>query len=317
MNGSARDETVLRYRGWLWWRLPVVLLATGMIGYLTIAVFVADRLTVPVRRQVPRARDGWRYGTDPQRAFGVDFQDVTFPSRIDHVAISGWYIPGRDSQHAIVLVHGKDSCRVCEFQGRFLTFAQAMHLRGFSILLIDLRGHGASAGGHFTFGAREERDIEGAVHWLKGRGFRPGSIGLVGVSMGAANAIDATADDQDIGALVSDCSFADVYPVLQQEFPKASHLPGFCLPATVLMARFTVGVDIRQPRPIDQRGRIGPRPVLIIHGKADKLIPLAHAQRLPGVLPSAEAFFRRRGITRRVLWHQPADIYRAGQYLFR
>ncbi|GAC1651967.1 MAG: hypothetical protein NVS4B8_27110 [Herpetosiphon sp.] len=55
MNGSARDETVLRYRGRLWWRLPVVLLATGMIGYLTIAVFVADRLTVPVRRQVPRA----------------------------------------------------------------------------------------------------------------------------------------------------------------------------------------------------------------------------------------------------------------------
>jgi pimeloyl-ACP methyl ester carboxylesterase len=197
--------------------------------------------------------------------------------------LDSWFIPAAadtERKQAIIFVHGKDGCRTCEFQGNALRFAAAMQQRGFAMLMIDLRGHGQSDDARFTFGIDERRDIEGAVDWLLAQGFQPGSIGLLGVSMGAASSIGAAADEPAIGALVSDSAYAEIYSIMEREFPRQSGLPGFFLPGVSFMTRFVAGQDLAAARPVDEIARIAPRPVFVIHATGDKLISADHAEQL-------------------------------------
>jgi len=273
-------------------RLALGLAALLLVAYLGIATLAANILTTPRRS----------FGARTPAALSLAYSDASFPARGGDVAIAGWFIPQPGSHRAVVLVHGKDSSRAAEFAGHFVDLAAALHARGFAVLMIDMRGHGRSGDAHFSFGLNERRDVEGAVDWLKGQGFGPGSIGVLGVSMGAAASIGAAADDADIGALAEDCSYAAIEPIIQKEWRGASGLPELFLPATLLMGRLLFGYDIAAARPVDEIGRIAPRPLLIIHGIADQLIPLAHAEQLRAAAPSAE------------LW-EVAGAAHAGAYL--
>jgi pimeloyl-ACP methyl ester carboxylesterase len=258
-------------------RFAVGLAAVLLIAYLGISALAANILTTP-RRVL---------GGRTPAALNLAFDDVSFPARGGDVRIAGWFIP-QQSSRAIVLVHGKDSSRADEFQGHFVDLAAALHARGFAVLMIDMRGHGRSGDAHFSFGLDERRDVEGAVDWLKTQGFRPGSIGVLGVSMGAASSIGAVADDPDIGALVEDSSYAAIYPIIQEQWRGASGLPEFFLPSTLLIGQLLFGHDIIAANPVDEVGRIAPRPLLIVHGTADRLIPIAHAEQLKAAAPAAE-----------------------------
>lgn len=259
-------------------RLALILLAGLLAVYLGISALAANLLTVPQRA----------LSAQTPAAYGVAYQDVRFPARTDGISIAGWYLPSAGSRKAVVLVHGWNSSRTNEFQGRFPAFAAALQQRGLAVLMIDLRGHGASGDAHFSFGLTERRDLEGAVDWLKGQGFQPGSIGVLGVSMGAAAGIGAAADDTDIGALVEDCSFAEIYPLIEREWANQTPLPAVFLPSTVLMGRIMFGYTIWDARPIDQIGMIAPRPILIIHGGADTFTPPEHGRQLHAAAPDAE-----------------------------
>jgi pimeloyl-ACP methyl ester carboxylesterase len=264
-----------------WRRLLVSLLILLLIAYFAISLIAATLLTVPYRR--------WIEGNPAQ--VGLQYQDVSFLSRGDRIRLTGWFIPAdaeAQNRRVIILAHGIDGCRTCEFQGRALDFAAAMQRRGFSIFMLDLRGHGKSDDAHFTFGLDERRDIQGAVDWLQAQGFQPGKIGLLGMSMGAASSIGAAADEPAIGALVSDSAFADVYSIMQAEFPKQSGLPGFFLPATTFMTRFVIGQDLSNARPVAEIGRVAPRPVLVIHATGDQLVPQSHAEQLSAAAPGSQ-----------------------------
>jgi uncharacterized protein len=259
-------------------RFATGLLTILLIAYLGISALAANILTTP--RRV--------FGDRTPAALNLAFSDVSFSARGGDVQIAGWLIPQPASRRAIVLVHGKDSSRADEFQGHFVDLAAALHARGFAVLMIDMRGHGRSADAHFSFGLSERRDIEGAVDWLKTQGFQPGSIGVLGVSMGAASSIGAAADDPDIEALVDDCSYAAIYPIVQEQWHGASGLPDFFLPSTLLIGQLLFGYDISAANPVDEVAQIAPRPLLIIHGTADRLIPVAHAEQLKAAAPAAE-----------------------------
>jgi pimeloyl-ACP methyl ester carboxylesterase len=245
-------------------------------------------VAVPCIAAVTLSRPERKFCVETPAQFQLPFEDVTFPARGGDVRISGWYIPRDAATRALVLVHGKDGSRNREFHHHFIDFAAAMHDRGFAILMIDMRGHGQSDDAHFTFGLREQRDIEGAVDWLEARGFKPGSIGLLGVSMGAASSMYATADDPDIGALVEDSGYAAIYPIIRHEWTRVSGLPSFFLPLTRIAGEVLLGFDLEAARPIDVVTRIAPRPLLIIHGVEDRLIPVADAESLKRAAPGAD-----------------------------
>jgi dipeptidyl aminopeptidase/acylaminoacyl peptidase len=254
-------------------------LLLGMSHYLLAAYRVADGLTRPFH--------GFEPGETPA-TYQIAFQDVRFPARGGDLRIAGWYMPRDGSRRAVVLVHGKSVNRWIEFGGGFLKLAVALHARGFTVLMIDLRAHGESEGERAGFGLRERRDVIGAVDWLEQQGYAPGSVGVLGVSMGAVASIGAAADDPDIGALVADCGFADMGALLKRQWGAASGgLPDFYRPATIAIG-WLLGYDFYADRPAAEIGRIAPRPVLIVHGDADALVPLSDAQQLRAAGPSSE-----------------------------
>jgi fermentation-respiration switch protein FrsA (DUF1100 family) len=245
--------------------------------YIGISAVAANFLSTPQRL----------FDSKASTVFSTKLQDVRFLAT-DGVEIAGWFLPSKLSNKTIILVHGMNSSRTAEFNKHFPEFGAALVREGFTVLMIDLRGHGDSGNARFTFGLTERRDVIGAVNWLKIKGYKPQEIGVLGVSMGAATAIGATVDDPDIGALVIDSGYAEVYPVMQHNWNKVSGLPDIFLPSTMLFSSWLTGADLISSKPVKEIGRISPRPILIIHGVYDPFIPVNQAYELKAAAPSSE-----------------------------
>ena len=257
-------------------RFRVILLISLIIvfAYIGISLISAYQLAKPRKLDVSPAPNS--------------YDEVHFPAfGSDDLQISGWYLNNRLSKKAVILIHGKDMSKGSEFQYKFAEFGRALHPEGMSVLLIDLRGHGNSDNSFVSFGIDERYDIIGAANWLKRRGYNPGSIGLLGVSMGAASAIGAAANDEGIGAIVADCSYADILPIIKSKWEDQSGLPYIFLPSTLLMSRLVLGNDLANAKPVVDIPKIAPRPVLIIHSHGDTWVPIHHAYALKAAYPSA------------------------------
>lgn len=264
-------------RGRLWRRLAIVL-SLLFAAYFGIGAYVFVATTRP-RRYINAA-------VTPASQ-GLVYKDVVFPARGGDVTLNGWFISAT-SRRAIVLVHGKDSSRAGLFGRHGPEVAASLHRHDFSVLFFDLRGHGTSGDARLTLGLNEARDVLGAVDWLRGHDYPAGSIGVLGQSMGGAATIYAAAAEPAIGAVITDCAFADARPVVDAQFRQTAHLPNVFLPATRLISRALLGLDIVSSRPVGVISRIAPRPVLIIHGDADRLVPVSQAFDFKAALPSAE-----------------------------
>jgi fermentation-respiration switch protein FrsA (DUF1100 family) len=242
--------------------------------YIGISVIAANILSTPQRI----------FDSKAVSAFSKTPEEVHFLTS-DGVEIAGWFLSSQLNKKAVILVHGMNSSRTAEFDGHFPEFAAGLNREGFTILMIDLRGHGQSGKARFTFGITERRDVIAAVNWLKGRGYQPKSIGVIGVSMGASTAIGATAEDSDIGALVTDSAYAEVYPVMQQNWSNVSGLPNIFLPSTMMFGSWLTGYDLTTSKPVNEIGSIAPRPVLIIHSRSDPFTPVNQAYALKSANP--------------------------------
>lgn len=222
--------------------------------------------------------------------YGLEYEEVRYAAREDGLQIAAWYIPSQENQDAIILVHGRDNSRTNGFVDHFVPFAQVLHEAGFSVLMIDLRGHGESGDARYTFGINERRDVLGGVDWLEARGYQPGRIGVLGYSLGAASVIGAAAEEQDIGAIWIDSSFADINPVIEGAWEVDSGLPQVFLVPTKWMIRLMYGYDISASRPVDEIGEIAPRPIFIAHCQGDRMIPISHMDQLIAAAQNAQTW---------------------------
>ncbi|HAN45302.1 MAG TPA: X-Pro dipeptidyl-peptidase (S15 family), partial [Cyanobacteria bacterium UBA8156] len=243
--------------------IGVAILLIGFVGYLGISAIAGDKLSTAKRI------------FDPQKitVFDSNPEEVGIQTS-DGKTIAGWYIKSQKSDRVIILVHGLNSSRTFEFAGKFSEFGAEMNRQGFSILMIDLRGHGQSSDSRLTFGITERNDIIATVNWLKQKGFKPQKIGVLGVSMGSASLIGAAANYPDIAAIVIDSGYAEVYPIMQKHWQSASGLPEIFLPSTMMFGHLFTGYDPTLSKPVQEISKINPRPVLIIHSKIDPYTPV-------------------------------------------
>jgi len=152
---------------------------------------VAEPATVAVWASWPSHAD--LAGAPPAGAL-----DVSIPAP-GGVALAGWYVPGRNGA-GLVLAHGASSTR-----GSLTEHAAVLLADGFSVLLLDARGHGGSGGRPMDLGWWGEADLTAAVDWLAGRPeVAPGRIGLVGLSMGGEEALGAAGADPRVAAVVAE-----------------------------------------------------------------------------------------------------------------
>jgi len=279
-SDSRSEITRKRTRRVMIW-IGISLVLTLLLGYVGISTIAANLLTLPKRIFKPELNPG---------KYNLEFEDLVFPARGDSVKIAAWYIPSEEKQRAIILVHGRDNSRTNGFVNQFISFANQLHQAGFSVLMIDLRGHGQSEDSRFHFGTTEYQDILGAVDWLETRGYEPGKIGVLGYSLGAASVIKAAAEEEDIGAIWIDSAYADIKPVIENGWAIDSGLPQVFLYSTKLMIRILYGYNITESRPIDEIGEVSPRPIFIAHCEKDRLIPISNMQQLVSKVPDAQTW---------------------------
>lgn len=181
----------------------------------------------------------------------------------------------------IVLLHGIHSYAWdCQAPDVVRAYVDA----GFTVLLFDMRAHGESAGTHAGLGVRESGDIKAAIGLLGQRGFADGNIGIHGTSYGAATALLATEGIPGIGAIVADSSFADIRDVIAGELQRETGLPAglarMLMPGMDWLARVLYSLRLDRSVPEKAIRGISPRPILLIHGRSDAVIPFDHALRL-------------------------------------
>ena len=249
--------------------IPAAAVVVALLAYAGVSLVVAESLTRPYRRPL----------TASPAAFDLTYEEVTFPSTGDGIPLRGWFLPVAGSARVVLIVHGRNSNRTGD-DGQYVPHAAALVARGYNALLFDLRAHGESGGVRYTLGAAEQRDVLGAVAYLKERGFGPEGMGFWSHSMGAATVLLTAAVSSEVRTIVADSSFARLEDLLDRELPRASGLPGFSTPPTLFFARTLFGADARILNPVEVVAGLPPDSLFLIHGEADGLIPVDHSRRL-------------------------------------
>jgi fermentation-respiration switch protein FrsA (DUF1100 family) len=279
------------------WRRAVggLLILSGLLtlGYVAISSYIAEELVYETPKPIAKT----------PASLGLRFANVSFPSRDDQISLKGWLIPGvlpdgrLTVDRIIVVVHGTRTNR--EDPGaHLLELTVALARNGLGVLSFDMRGMGESPPAPLSMGNLEQRDVLGAVDFLRSGTppfpelGRPRIIGGLGISMGASTLLLAAAVEPGIRAMVSDSAYAEIVPILEREIAKRSvapigRVPGVLAPAALVMARLFYGVDFFAARPVATIGRIAPRPILLIHGTADDYVPISNFRELNAAATSA------------------------------
>ena len=144
----------------------------------------------------------------------------------------------------------------------------------YGVLAWDFRAHGESGGEMSTLGYYEALDVEAALDFvLQEEGVE--HIGAWGGSMGGVAVLEASSRRVEIEAVVVDSAFS----TLEDEVRLAVTKKAF-LPFIRFFAEKETGIDLDLLRPVDRIGDLSPRPVMIIQGETDSMIPADSAQRL-------------------------------------
>lgn len=202
-------------------------------------------------------------------------RSLTIPVGPPAAELAAWIVPSRGAPKAtVVLLHG------IRMDKRSLSpIALALSDAGYRSVLVDLRGHGESTGRYLTYGSVESRDLSALLDALGDD--RRGCTGVYGFSYGAAVAIELSARDERIGAVVSVAPFASLREVTADYERKY-------LPATLQVvpdAWFQRAVDAGGELAEFDPDRAAPvrsvtgssAPLLLIHGTADTQVPLRHS----------------------------------------
>lgn len=301
--------------------LPPLLAA--MAGWL-----VAPWYLHPIRRELTpdlvREADASFSVTHSQRE---DFE-VRAP---DGVLLRGWKVtPPNANGSWVLLFHGVADNRVGVIgQSEFLLRA------GYSVIMMDARGHGTSEGFIATYGWLERNDTKAiidtlnsaflqrcaAIQWHGAGGpvCAPDHIFALGESMGAGIALQSGAADPRIDAVVAEASFAN----LREAAYDYAGMRKYPWLGKTLLAPFSwmllyrgeklTGIPLAEISPMKAVAS-RPFPVLLICDEKDEALPCRHTQMIynaargpkelwvvPGAYHTAALGFRPEEFQHRVL----------------
>lgn len=195
------------------------------------------------------------------QALGITPESISLTSS-DGIALKAWWVPADPTRGAVIVLHGMDgldaSC--------LLPHAKFLHDAGWSTLVLDMRAHGRSGGQRIGLSLEEPRDVSAALDWMGTlRSLKGKPLVLLGLSMGGATAIRTAASRPDVDAVISVSSFASFDPMMGRGLQ-------------LLLGRLSIltlyGVWSPNASPVHDIPRIRPRPILLMHGTADRQIPV-------------------------------------------
>jgi dipeptidyl aminopeptidase/acylaminoacyl peptidase len=203
-----------------------------------------------------------------------EYDSISFRDINNEVTLKGWFFSSPESNKTIILAHGYGSNRL-PFGEDTIGLIKSFLNEGYNLMTFDFRNSGESEGDVTSVGYFEKSDLLGAIEYAKKRG--SDEIVLLGFSMGASTAILAAAESQDVDAVIADSPFSDLTSYLDENLSVWSNLPSFFNKTTLFTMKLLTGVDTKDVSPVNEIGKIYPRPVLLIHSTDDELIPVKHS----------------------------------------
>lgn len=192
--------------------------------------------------------------THTPAAFRLPYRDLDLVAS-DGVKLDAWWIEADAPRGVVLHLHGNAG----SIGGR-IAIARALRRLGWSTLLLDYRGFGNSEGTPSEEGTY--RDAEAAYDALRAGGVAAERIVAWGESLGGGVAIEL-ARRRPLAGLLTESAFTSVPDVGAERFP--------FLPVR-LLARIHYD-NLAKASELSL-------PWLLVHGRADDLVPFAHGERL-------------------------------------
>ena len=226
-----------------------------------LAVMVMPRLGDRLVYFPSRALDG-----GSPRTLGLAYDDVTMTAA-DGVRLHAWWVPAPASRKTLLFLHGNAG----NISHRLDKLAVLNEVDA-SVLLLDYRGYGRSAGAPDEAGTY--RDADTAYEWLRARGVPAAAIVVYGESLGGPIAVDLAAR-REVGGLVLESAPSSIVGVARHHYP--------WLPVEwFLSVRYDALARLPNVR----------APLLILHSPHDEIVPFAMAETLYAAAPGAKRLIR-------------------------
>lgn len=202
----------------------------------------------------------------PQSASYQDSGDFLKLTSANGKKISAVYLPNAKASFTVLYSHGN-----AEDLGDVVPYLQQLQKLGFSVFAYDYQGYGTSEGTPSEQNAYA--DINAAYNYLtKSLKISPARIIVYGRSVGSGPSVDLASRER-VAGLILESPFVSAFRVVTK------------IPI----------VPFDKFANIDKIGRVR-CPVLVMHGKADDVIPLWHG----------EALFNAANLPKRYLWVEGA-----------
>lgn len=235
-----------------------------------------------------------RLEDDTPEKYGIAYENVRLVTS-DGIELAAWYTPSENG--ALILVaHGHSDMRSPML---YAMYAQ----NGYGVLAWDFRAHGESGGELSTLGYYEALDVEAALEY----GLRQANvehIGAWGGSMGGVAVLETASRRDEIEVVVIDSAFA----TLEDEL-KWVVTSNIFLPFIRFFAEKETGVKMEMLRPVDRIKAISPRPIMIIHGEGDNVIPVDSAQKLYEVAGNPRYLWTEAGVNHVGMYSMYPEMY--------
>jgi fermentation-respiration switch protein FrsA (DUF1100 family) len=207
--------------------------------------------------------------------YDMKFEEVAF-STTDNVKLHGWFLPvskGQAVKGTVVFSHGNAGAL-----GHHLPFVNWLPKHGYQLLMYDYRGFGKSAGAPTREGLI--LDVEAAFAYAQQRKeIAGGKIFSFGHSLGGAKSIVALtrAKVPGLRAVITDGTFASYESM-----------------AIIMAGNFGKNLVSDELAPKDSVAKLAV-PLLMIHGTADEVVPLAQGKELFAAARARKTFFEVKG----------------------
>lgn len=213
-------------------------------------------------------------------------------------------LPDGEHQYALYIrsrsAHGRTAVLVHGYKNRLthmLPYARIYNkVLGYNILLPDLHGHGQSDGDDIRMGWKDRLDV---MRWMN---LAPqmfctatdtARIVVHGVSMGAATTMCVSGEKTPdaVRCFVEDCGYTSVWDEFEGELRNQFSLPAFPLLYTSdALCYLRYGWTFGEASPLRQVAKCH-KPMLFIHGSADKFVPTAMVHPLYAAKPGPKALW--------------------------
>jgi uncharacterized protein len=198
----------------------------------------------------------------------------------DGAELRGWkVVPPKPNGDWMLLFHG-----ISDNRTGVLGHAEFLLRHGYSVVMMDSRAQGRSGGDMVTYGWKEKYDTVAIVNALYATE-NVHHLGALGVSLGAAIALQSAAVEPRIEAVVAEAPFANLRDVSYDYAGlHISPLLGETLfrPATIVALDEVAKDGGFSPDDVSPERAVAARafPVLLICGTRDHTIPCRHAERI-------------------------------------